>query len=616
MTVCIICKKDIIRNYKLHTALCFNYYKLSKHKELYYKIYNTPKQKYVEQLRKEKQLKNLSYRIKQINNNIIYIKNNKSKYIDDNLLIQENKKSIKKNKTNNRNNNIVNNSNTITSSNNFNNTLVNYNNTDLQKKYKMLEKMKQIIYQQSQLIKKYIHQKKIMKNNISSYSQESVSSVSSYNIPSSIYNSYKRNNRVIYSSQDDLSSNIRLYNPRKQLKLQYKPKYIHDYETLLKGRSVIIVGPSKTVLRKKNADFVHSFDLVVRLNKSLPVATNMEEFIGYRTDILYNSCYSDSGQNNISVNMLVNNNVKYLRASYPPISVFKKDLDRFKLHNRSYGFPFGHIDIKYYKNIVSKINTRPYTGTLAILDILKYDIKVLYITGLDFFKYNYHSSYGVRSRDEMKAVRNGPIHKREPQIDLLRQLFLTDKRIKVDDILESILLEKYIKFYNRIIIKFQSYFNYIFSLVSSYIENKTHIYLFGFRSSYSISNFINDKRKTNGLIICLSTNSSYIEYESNKDINENMNLKVIKINYSEIPVNLIKNIKKYFGHRVSQDCILMSIVSIMFQYYLQRKDIMKVKDRVHIYTEGYDLYRNNNNKKKMEEFLYYKYLCHKNIIKY
>jgi len=60
----------------------------------------------------------------------------------------------------------------------------------------------------------------------------------------------------------------------------------------------------------------------------------------------------------------------------------------------------------------------------------------------------------------------------------------------------------------------------------------------------------------------------------------------------------------------------MSIISTMFQYYLQRNQIMNNKDRAYIYTEGIDLYGKNKNSKKMEEFLYYKYLCHKNIIKY
>jgi len=616
MTSCIVCKKNINNNYKFHLALCFNYYKLEKHKDLYYKLYNTPKQKYVEQLNKENQLKKLKDIINKINNDIINIKNNKSKYIDD---VQTNKaieykKNTNKRKENTRNSNLAHKT---------NNTLVKYEDDhELQRKYKMLEQMKIILYQQSQLIKKYIQQKKLMRNNIYSSSLASTSTSTSTSRLHNYYNSYK-SNKILYSSSTSSynnfnKNNTRLYNPRKQLRLGYQQQYIHDYEMLLKGRSVIIVGPSKTVLRKRNADFIHSFDLVVRLNKSLPIAMNMEEFIGYRTDILYNSCYSDSGQNNISVNLLKNNNVKYLRASYPPISVFKQDIERFKLHNRSYGFPFGHIDTKYYKSIVQKINTRPYTGTVAILDILKYDIKVLYITGLDFFKYNYHSSYGVRSRDEMKAVRNGPIHKREPQIDLLRQLFLTDKRIKVDDILESILLEKYINFYNRIIVQFQSYFNYIFSSVTTNIniDKKTHIYLYGSQSSYSISSFINDNKENNGLIICLSTNSSYLEYKSNQDRKKNTDLEVIKISYSEIPINLIKNIKKYFGHRVSEDCILMSIVSTMFQYYLQRNQIMNNRERSYIYTEGIDLYGKNKNSKKMEEFLYYKYLCHKNIIKY
>jgi hypothetical protein len=125
-----------------------------------------------------------------------------------------------------------------------------------------------------------------------------------------------------------------------------------------------------------------------------------------------------------------------------------------------------------------------------------------------------------------------------------------------------------------------------------------------------------DNIEKNGLIFCLNTNTSYIEYMSNKNREKNINLEVIDIKYNEIHPNIIKNIKKFFGNRISNDCLLICIISIMYQYYLQRNDIMNDNNRAYIYTEGIDLYRKNKNSNKMEEFLYYKYLCHKNIIKY
>lgn len=613
---CIVCRKKVSSNYTYHVSLCFSYYKLNMHKKMYSKLYNTPVSTYVKTLQKNKRLKEIWNKINEINSQINNIIKNKYKYRDpviSNKQIGYNNQSTQSQRQPTQRQLI---------------TTQQYNKQEYSKKYEMLNKMKKIIKSQTELLYRY---QKNTNSNSTSNSNYNYQNKTLFNNVLSSTSRVKNNISKLYlqSSQKQSSSyyaQIEYRNriPKKQLQLKHSPVYIHDYGALVKGRSLIIVGPSKTVLRKKNADFINSFDLVVRLNKILPIPYHMEQFIGYRTDILYNNCNTTdhSGENNLSINLLVNNNVRYLRASYPPIGVFKKDIDRFRMINRSRGFPFGHVNTKYYNSVVKKINTRPYTGTLAILDLLKYDIKALYITGIDFFKYNYHSSYRVLNKEDMMRTRNGSIHKREPQINLLRQIYLTDNRLKVDNILESVLLEKYTVFYNKILQTYTSYFSkYLSSINTSTSSSNFYIHLWGYNLSNDIMTELENlqlsasRENTTTSLFYLNRNSKtqiLRDSVNNPDINTN-NINFIEINKKNIPQSIIKYSKRVFNRKLSDDCLIMIILSGVVKYYNRIESSNKQSPKLQIILNGFDLYSKKS--RNIEEYLLYKYLRYQNIIK-
>ena len=620
---CIVCKKNVSSNYKYHVALCFSYYKLNAHKQLYSKLYNTPVQTYVKTLQKNQRLKDIWNNINEINSQIKNIIKNKYKYNDETLPPPNRQieyRQEQQQQQQQHSQQLV--------------TTHKYNQDDMNKKYEMLNKMKKILKTQTELLYRY------QKNNNSNFNSNSNFN---FNYNSNFNSSINLQNRTLFnnviSSTSRVKNNIsKLYSqssrtpqlqyrnkiPRNQLQLKYSQVYMHDYEALVKGKSLIIVGPSKTVLRKKNADFINSFDLVVRLNKILPIPYHMEQFIGYRTDILYNNCNTTDhgGENNLSINMLVNNNVRYLRASYPPIGVFKKDIDRFRMLNRSRGFPFGHVNTKYYNSVVKKLNTRPYTGTLAILDLLRYDIKALYITGIDFFKYNYHSSYRVLNKEDMMKTRNGPIHKREPQINLLRQIYLTDKRIKVDDVLENVLLEKYNVFYNKILQSQQSYFSrYLSSINTSESSSNFYLHLWGYNISNDILTELENlqlsaqRQNTTTSLFYLNRNSKaqiLRDSVNNPDINTK-NINFNEINKRNIPSSIVNYSKRIFNRKLSDDCLIMIILSGVIKYYNRTEASTRHSSKLQIILNGFDLY--NKKSRNIEEYLLYKYLRYQNIIK-
>ena len=216
------------------------------------------------------------------------------------------------------------------------------------------------------------------------------------------------------------------------------------FENLIKNKRIIIVGPSITVQECNLGKFINDFDIIVRLNKSLPIPKKMYPHIGNRTDILYNSLNTIDypGENNFNPHFLKKNNVIYLRCPYPPISPFTRDIKSFYIKNKNI-IDFGHINTNYYMKLENGLGTRPYTGTCAIVDLLKYDIKELFVMGIDFYTYKHSFYYRNVSENKLRKLRNNSIHRRTPQINLLKRFYLLDNRLVVDNILDEILLEKY-----------------------------------------------------------------------------------------------------------------------------------------------------------------------------
>jgi len=224
-----------------------------------------------------------------------------------------------------------------------------------------------------------------------------------------------------------------------------------NFQRLIKGKNIALVGPSKSLLGRDLGAYIDKADLVVRLNKSLPIPEKRTHDIGSRTDILYNSLNTSDypGENRIDPYFFLQNGVKYLCSPYPLIYPFKNDIMNFMLNNKG-AIPFRYIDMGLYQKMENILKTRPYTGTCAILDLLKFDINKLFITGLDFYATSYYSEYRKMDKNEVRNKRKNNIHDAGPQIELLRNLVLNDTRIVPDSVLETILFSPYRNFIKNI----------------------------------------------------------------------------------------------------------------------------------------------------------------------
>ncbi len=423
------------------------------------------------------------------------------------------------------------------------------------------------------------------------------------NIQQSNNNNRQLSNQLI-QYQNIRNMQIQKRKERIDFQLSIVP-FVLKYDKLLYLKRIVLVGPSNSLIGNKQQQKIDSYDLVVRLNKSLPLPNNLKSDIGSRTDILYNSFNLTDfpNKNNIDFNILKKENIKYICCPYPPIDPFITDILRFKFNNNS-RFPFHHINTNYYKKIYSTLKSRPNTGICAILDILNHNIKELYITGITFFLDLHYKEYSNENRNVIISHANNNIHNQQSQIILLRKIILIDRRVKIDNILDNILFNKYDQMFNKLL-----NYNYNECLLDSnnnYINFKSNNLIY----NISIVNKLKNINMDSDFNIILNENNTkllLIYYKNDTNIYSFIRLmnksyykknKNIDNQFYYINKNYYKHIKKclnIINHTIlSPELFILLYCCIYFN-----KSNIKV---------------NNLNFENQEEYYLYKYLQYRNIL--
>jgi hypothetical protein len=215
---------------------------------------------------------------------------------------------------------------------------------------------------------------------------------------------------------------------------------IQDY---LEGKTVALVASGKSLEGKGHGSLIDSFDVVVRLNRALPLDKGKASDIGSRTDILYNCLDGapDAG-GPIDPGTWLRLGVKYVCSTYP-------QSEFFTFPQRSAGLgeliPTRWIPDEVYYPIKPHIKGRPNSGTTALVDLLSFDIKNIRLFGLDFFRTLYNVEYlkqGGSVSDFEKLLATNPRDRHDPDSQYLyfkNVLYPNDNRIEVDDYFKDIL---------------------------------------------------------------------------------------------------------------------------------------------------------------------------------
>jgi hypothetical protein len=329
--------------------------------------------------------------------------------------------------------------------------------------------------------------------------------------------------------------------------------FFNNYDKLfaefVSDKCIALVGPAQSILNTGKGSVIDKFDLVVRLNKSLPLPNNIKSDIGSRTDIIYNSLNTSDfpGENNLNPKLYKKYGVKFVASSYPfNHRIFHDDILHYVMRYK-FELPLKVMGDMKFRNFEKHLGTRPYTGTCAIMDLLSYPIKYLYITGLDFYQTKYYSEYRSMTKGGLKNTKNSPIHQAKPQLDYLKNLSLFENRIILDNYLDKLLYHDYYKVVNNLkAFSNTDIFNFGDPYFKQYFEMKLSNTTF--TKEYKNSFHNKDLNINNNIN---NNNNSFIVFTDNKYFMRNFNDYCILItNNSQILHQMNQNIspKKFIGN--------------------------------------------------------------------
>lgn len=166
-----------------------------------------------------------------------------------------------------------------------------------------------------------------------------------------------------------------------------KKRTTPEYYDILKGKKIAFIGPAPTLKGKTLGEKIDGYDLVIRMKQPI-VPEALHADYGKRTDIIY--CNLDS--------------VGYpgaIRDHYPKwksgglkwVCMARRKKSRKKraiMSGITDFFRFRRVSKSFYRTCKKRCRCRgrniPFTGTVALMDVLAAQYSELYITGFDFYQ--------------------------------------------------------------------------------------------------------------------------------------------------------------------------------------------------------------------------------------
>jgi hypothetical protein len=228
-------------------------------------------------------------------------------------------------------------------------------------------------------------------------------------------------------------------------------KIDRKFNEYLRGKKVIIVGPASYMLEKESADFIESFDVVVRLNRGWNVKEELKKNLGARTDVRYH-CGMEHENNGGAWNIqgMLDYGVQWAAIQFPRnLDYFHNDVLNFEKLNSEYQMN-RHVwsDLELYMTIHHYLGTRISIGTAAFTDLIFYDVERLHVSGITFLQDGWYKGYKQREYFNDKEYMKEDLwkdkldvggHAMTPQIKLLNLIRECDDRLTVDKEMEQYL---------------------------------------------------------------------------------------------------------------------------------------------------------------------------------
>lgn len=209
-----------------------------------------------------------------------------------------------------------------------------------------------------------------------------------------------------------------------------------SFGKLVEGKTVALVGPADTLRGQGMGAFIDSHDIVVRLNHALPLPDALKPDVGTRTDILYHNLNPKKQRFRRSdVARMGRDGVKWVVFTHPARRArYRRRLRRFRKVSR------GLVRLRAIPLAVKK-RLRPHVGSangglIAVVDLLRFPIKRLYVTGFSFYETGY-LNYPKYRRSFIRNALNH--HNQRRHKAYMARLLRRESRLAVDPFIEQIL---------------------------------------------------------------------------------------------------------------------------------------------------------------------------------
>jgi len=234
---------------------------------------------------------------------------------------------------------------------------------------------------------------------------------------------------------------------------QYKKN--SELEKIIYNKSIALVGPSGHLVNKGLGAYIDSFDIICRVNDVS--IKNYEEDYGYKTDLIVYSCPTlgqDDFLNRLMMSSNVSVNVKGLICPTTKADHLYRDSpeENFKKINM-FNIPFFYEGKENYNLLCKEVGTELSMGIAAIITMLVYQPKLLFITGYSFYhnfdntkslQEKYDSVYYpgcVMPQHQKETMHPFRGHNQEKQKEYFKNIILTrySSITQIDSLLESVL---------------------------------------------------------------------------------------------------------------------------------------------------------------------------------
>ena len=237
-------------------------------------------------------------------------------------------------------------------------------------------------------------------------------------------------------------------------------------EEYFKNKRVVVIGPANylSLITKETKENIKNSDTIVRINRGFDLVEQYSSIVGKKTDVLYNNLLGDCINGGVlDPKKIASAEVKHIRT------VPKSDIKGIAISNttniknketymslldlqKNHKINTSIIDCNMFSNAARKVDCRPTTGFVALLDILSYLPTNLHVTGYSFYLGGVLKGYfggkspgGIfktfgRSEDEeIERNFNSTRHVHANMWNYCKESFLTLENISFDPILTNIL---------------------------------------------------------------------------------------------------------------------------------------------------------------------------------